>query len=81
MEIYSIRWTIEVFFREAKQQLGLGKCKSRDFDAQIASITYLHITVGPTITRRWEAYLPLSKTMFTKKTLLNDSGNSSMSFY
>lgn len=43
MEIYSIRWTIEVFFREAKQQLGLGKCKSRDFDAQIASITIVCI--------------------------------------
>lgn len=39
MEIYSVRWTIEVFFREAKQQLRMGKCQSRDFDAQIASMT------------------------------------------
>jgi len=39
MEIYSIRWTIEVLFRELKQHLQLGKCQSRDFDAQIASIT------------------------------------------
>jgi Transposase DDE domain len=39
MEIYSIRWTIEVMFRELKQHLQLGKCQSRDFDAQIASVT------------------------------------------
>jgi len=31
--------TIEVMFRELKQHLQLGKCQSRDFDAQIASVT------------------------------------------
>jgi hypothetical protein len=35
--IYSTRWTIEVYFKESKQYLGLGKCQSQDFDAQIAS--------------------------------------------
>lgn len=39
MRIYSIRWTIEVFFKEMKQYLGLGKSQSRDFDAQIADTT------------------------------------------
>lgn len=39
IEIYQIRWTIEVFFKEAKQLLGLGKCQSNDFDAQIADTT------------------------------------------
>ena len=39
VEIYKIRWTIEVFFKESKQLLGLGKCHSNDFDAQIADIT------------------------------------------
>jgi hypothetical protein len=39
LEIYGIRWTIEVMFRECKQYLGLGKCQSQDFDAQIASVT------------------------------------------
>ena len=43
MKIYGFRWTIEVFFREAKQYLGLGKCQSQDFDAQIASITITFI--------------------------------------
>jgi len=38
-ELYQIRWSIEVFFRETKQFLGLGKCQSRDFDAQISSTT------------------------------------------
>lgn len=37
--IYSIRWSIEVFFKENKQYLGLGKCQSQDFDAQIADTT------------------------------------------
>jgi len=36
MKYYQIRWTIEVFFKEAKQNLGLGKCQSNDFDALIA---------------------------------------------
>ena len=39
MEIYSVRWTVEVMFRELKQHLQLGECQSRDFDAQIASVT------------------------------------------
>jgi hypothetical protein len=38
-QIYSIRWSVEVFFKESKQYLGLGKCQSQDFDAQIASTT------------------------------------------
>lgn len=39
IEIYQTRWTIEVFFGESKQLLGLGKCQSNDFDAQIADTT------------------------------------------
>lgn len=41
LKIYKIRWSIEVFFKEMKQYLGLGKCQSRDFDAHIA-----HVTLG-----------------------------------
>jgi hypothetical protein len=36
LEIYTIRWTIEVMFKECKQLLNLGVCQSNDFDAQIA---------------------------------------------
>jgi len=36
-KIYSTRWSVEVFFKECKQYLGLGKCQAQDFDAQIAA--------------------------------------------
>jgi predicted nucleic acid-binding Zn finger protein len=39
IEIYQIRWSVEVFFKESRQLLGLGKCQSNDFDAQIADTT------------------------------------------
>ncbi len=39
IKIYNIRWSIEVFFKETKQYLQLGKSQSNDFDAQIADIT------------------------------------------
>jgi len=39
VEVYNIRWSIEVFFKESKQYLNLGKCQSNDFDAQIADTT------------------------------------------
>jgi len=39
IEVYSIRWSIEVFFKEAKQIFGLGKCQSTNFDIQIAQTT------------------------------------------
>ena len=39
IEVYKIRWTIEVFFKECKQYLLLGNCQSQDFDAQIADTT------------------------------------------
>jgi len=39
IEVYQIRWTIEVFFKESKQLLNLGKDQSNDLDAQIAATT------------------------------------------
>ena len=39
MEIYQIRWTIEVFFKDAKQSLNLGKSQSNYFNAQVADTT------------------------------------------
>ena len=36
---YTKRWTIEVFFKECKQLLGLGKDQSNDFNAQVFSTT------------------------------------------
>ena len=39
IELYQIRWTIEVFFKDVKQYLHIGACQSNCFDAQIADIT------------------------------------------
>lgn len=39
IDIYQIRWSIEVFFKDSKQYLNLSKCQSNTFDAQIADIT------------------------------------------
>jgi RNAse (barnase) inhibitor barstar len=36
METYQLRWGIKVFFRDCKQNLALGRCQSKDLDAQIA---------------------------------------------
>ena len=36
---YTKRWTIEVFFKECKQLLGLGKDQNNDFNAQVFSTT------------------------------------------
>lgn len=55
--VYSMRWSIEVFFKESKGLLGLGKSQSRDFAAQIASIsvTILQYNILSTV-KRFEAY-------------------------
>jgi hypothetical protein len=54
---YATRWTIEVFFKESKQFLGLGKCESQDFDAQIAHSTLcmLQYNILATV-KRFEKY-------------------------
>jgi len=57
IEIYQIRWTIEVFFKESKQLFGLGKCQSNDFDAQIAGLTITMIQhIILTLRYRFEKY-------------------------
>jgi len=56
-EIYQIRWTIEVMFRECKQLFQMGVCQSNNLDHQIAHITitmFQHILL--TILYRFEAY-------------------------
>ena len=55
--IYSMRWSIEVFFKEAKGLLGLGKSQARDFASQIASIsiTVLQYNILGTV-KRFKSY-------------------------
>lgn len=47
LKIYSIRWTIEVFFKESKQYFRLGKSQAQDFDCQIAdaTISFIQLTM------------------------------------
>jgi hypothetical protein len=39
METYHIRWSCEVFYKDAKQHLQLGKCQCNNFDSQIGATT------------------------------------------
>lgn len=56
-KIYSMRWSIEVVFKECKQNLGLGKCQSRDFSAQIAHSTICFIQYNIlSVSRRFSKY-------------------------
>lgn len=56
-QIYSIRWSIEVFFKESKQYFGLGKSQSQDFDAQIADISLAMIGFNVlSLAKKFEAY-------------------------
>ena len=57
IEIYSIRWSIEVFFKEAKQLFNLGGCQSTNFDVLVAHTTIVLIQYLLTsIKYRIEAY-------------------------
>lgn len=57
MELYQIRWTIEVLFKECKGYLNLGSCQSNNFDAQIAdtTITMIQYTLL-TLKKRFDHY-------------------------
>jgi len=57
-EIYATRWTIEVFFKECKQFLRLGKCEERSFEAQIAATTLCLLQYNML---RWSSDLNLTK--------------------
>ena len=57
IEIYQIRWTIEVFFKEAKQNLNLGKSQSNYFNAQVADTTIcLMQYILLALLKRFESY-------------------------
>ncbi len=44
IELYQIRWTIEVLFKECKQYLRLGASQNTDFDGQVADATIVLAT-------------------------------------
>jgi IS4 transposase len=56
-EIYATRWAIDVYFKECKQYLRLGKCESVDFDAQIAATTLCMLQYNLfLVVKRFESY-------------------------
>ena len=57
MELYQIRWSIEVLFKECKQYLRLGKSQNTDFCGQIAdaSLTMITYTIL-SLYKRFESY-------------------------
>ena len=57
MKYYQIRWSIEVFFKECKQNLGLNSCQSKDFDAYISHITIVLMNYSTlAIRKRFDDY-------------------------
>jgi hypothetical protein len=61
-ETYQLRWSIEVFFKESKQLLNLGKSQSTDFDAQLADTTIVMVQyIFLSIKKRMESYQTLGK--------------------
>lgn len=44
IELYQIRWTVEVLFKECKQYLRLGGSQNTDFDGQMADISIIVAT-------------------------------------
>jgi len=57
MELYQIRWSIEVLFRETKQYLRLGKSQNTDFCGQIADASLSMITYTIlSLYKRFDAY-------------------------
>jgi hypothetical protein len=62
VEIYQLRWSIEVFFKETKQLLNLGKSQSTDFDVQVADTTIVMVQyIFLSIKKRIESYQTLGK--------------------
>jgi len=54
---YQMRWAVEVGYHECKRLLGLGKCQSRNFNAQIAAMTITFIQYNIlSIVKRYHSY-------------------------
>jgi hypothetical protein len=71
--LYANRWAIEVFFKECKQLLGLGKNQSRDFDSQIASTTISFIQYAIlALHKRYDAYETIGGLFDASKTAITE---------
>lgn len=77
MKYYQVRWSIEVFFKDCKQNLGLNNCQSLDLDSYFAHITIVmmnYMVLG--LRKRFEDYETLgelfrhSKELILEKTMV-----------
>jgi hypothetical protein len=68
MKLYQIRWSIEVFFKDAKQHLNIQGCQSNDFDAHIAhySLVCMEFTALSLI-KRIEGYETIGNLLLNLK--------------
>jgi hypothetical protein len=68
MKLYQIRWTIEVFFKDAKQHLNLQGCQANDFDAHLAhySLVCMEFTALSLI-KRIEGYETIGNLLLNLK--------------
>lgn len=56
-EIYQIRWTTEVLYKECRQYLRFGEYQGTDFDGMIADVTLTFLThTMLTLEKRFQAY-------------------------
>lgn len=57
MRYYQIRWSIEVFFKDCKQNLGLNNCQSTDLDAYFAHFSIVMMNyMALSLRKRFEDY-------------------------
>ena len=68
MKYYQIRWSIEVFFKDCKQNLGLNGCQSTDFDAHIAHVSIVFMNyMLLSLRKRFDDYETLGELFRHKK--------------
>lgn len=71
MEIYQIRWTIEVAFKDMKQNLSFGKSQSTDFDSHIASLTITCLNyIALSFAKRFEDYESIGQLFHSYKDIM-----------
>lgn len=77
MAYYKNRWSIEVFFKDCKQNLKLASCQSTDLDAHIATISIVFMTyMLLALKKRFDDYETLGilfkdfKAMMLKQTIV-----------
>jgi hypothetical protein len=77
MKYYQVRWSIEVFFKDCKQNLGLNNCQSVDLDAYFAHISIVMMNyMVLNLKKRFEDYETLgglfkhSKELILEQTLV-----------